>query len=199
MIKDVQNACFTVVNPENIGLAEKFSVNPDSCDNPDFYSSYLRYTAISDLHSGKTTTHLFIDEDAQRVMGYVALRASAIISNSEDHIIGTPALEVFVLAVDKEYERRGVGSALIDYVLTLANELHENVAGLQYIILAADKKAINFYIKVHFSPIENSWDKIPKENWSASCEPMIFKLNFEKKYIVSYANADDDDDEEDIE
>ena len=79
----VENAFFSVIDKENIGLTGAFSVNPSSCENSEFYREYLQYTALSDLHAGKNTTHVFIDEDANRIMGFVSLRASAIISQGE--------------------------------------------------------------------------------------------------------------------
>ncbi len=192
MVRGIQNAYFTVINNSVIGLAENFSVNPSSCENSAFYTSYLRYIALSDLNAGKTTTHLFIDEDANRIMGFVSLRASSIIFEGENGTpIGSPALEIMVLAVAEEYERRGVGSALIDYVISQADELHKCFAGVEYIILAADTKAKGFYEKMGFTPLENRW--MPKERWSTTCDSMALFLDFEREHNVSYADLDDDD------
>ena len=68
--------------------------------------------------------------------------------------------------------------------------------GLQYIILAADRKAVGFYERMGFESIENRWNQMPKENWSVECAPMFFDLDFEKDYMISYASNDDDDEEE---
>lgn len=196
MIKDVENVYFTIIDTNNVGLADQFSVNPDSCENSDFYREYLKYSAVSDLHTGKNTTHLLVDEDSNRIMGFVSLRASAIISQGDnDSTMGIPALEVSVLAVDQKYERRGVGTALIDYVIAQADELHRQYVGLQYIILAADKMATGFYEHMAFTRIEDRWNRIPKENWSANCVPMSLFLDFEKNYIVSFADQADEDED----
>lgn len=189
----IDNAYFSVIDKENVGLAGSFSVDPSSCENSEFYKEYLQLSALSDQYSGKNTTHLFIDDAANRIMGFVSLRASAIISAGEgESMAGIPALEVSVLAVDKDYAGRGVGRALIDYVIYQADELHQKHMGLQYIVLAADKKAVGFYERMDFVPIENRWNHIPKENWSTNCVPMALYLAFEKNYIVSYTDEDDE-------
>ena len=190
----IESAYFEIVNKENVGLAGKFSVNPSSCENSEFYEQYLQYSALSDLRSGQNTTHLFIDETASRIMGYVSLRASTVISeNSDGYMIGTPAIEVSVLAVDKDYAGSGVGRTLIDYVISVADDLHKKSIGMQYIVLASDKHATGFYEHMGFVPVESRWNKIPKKNWSVNCVPMSLLLDFEKEYITSYIDEDDED------
>ena len=193
MITNVEKAYFTIVNKENIGLADSFSVNPISCENPNFYKDYLQFSAIADLYTGRNTTHLFIDKKENRIMGFISLRSSTIFSTDEQKITGSPAMEISVLAVDKDYERRGVGSTLIDYVLTQADTLHDHIMGLQYIILAADKIAVGFYEKLGFERMERQYDQMPKEIWNVNCVPMSMFLDFEKKYIVRFVDEEDDE------
>ena len=189
-----ENASFVLIDKDNVGLAGRFSVNPDSCGNASFYREYLQYSALSDLCSGRNTTHLFIDEAEGRIIGFVSLRASAFISSGSDgSMTGEPAIEVSVLAVDRDYERHGAGRLLIDYVITQAYEIHQNCIGVRYIVLAADKKAVGFYEHLSFSRIDDRWYRIPKENWSEECVPMTLFLEFEKDYIETFV---DDDDEE---
>lgn len=196
MVQGVEKAYFTVIDKENLGLAEKFSVNPKSCENPSFYKDYLQYMALSDLHTGRNTTHLFVDESENRVMGFASLRFSTILSENENGtMMGSPALEIMVLAVDQDYERRGAGTALIDYVIAQADKLHEEFLGIQYLILAADKIAVGFYKKMGFDLMENQWERIPKESWSANCIPMSMFLDFEKNYTESFTCDDAEEDE----
>ena len=189
----LENIYFTIIDKENVGLAGVFSVNPSSCENSEFYRAYLQFSAINDLYSGRNTTYLLIDKDANKIMGFVSLRASAIISHGEcGNMTGVPAIEVSVLAVDKNYTGQGVGSMLIDYVIYQANELHKQHIGLQAIILAADKKSVGFYNRMGFIPIEDRWKNIPKESWNTQCVPMLLYLEFEKNYIVSYTDSEED-------
>lgn len=47
-----------------------------------------------------------------------------------------------------------------------------------------------------FVSVENRWNRIPKENWSANCVPMSLFLDFEKNYLESYADEEDEEDDE---
>lgn len=90
------------------------------------------------------------------MMGFVSLRSSTILSEDENGTMtGSPALEIMVLAVDQDYERRGAGTALIDCVLTQADKLHEEFLGIQHLILVADIIAVGFYEKMGFGLMEN--------------------------------------------
>lgn len=195
MITSVEHYEFELISKENVGLAWLFSVNPSSCENPGFYADYLKYIAIADKNMGHAVTHLLIDKDHNRIMGYVSLRASSIIFKDENNnLAGKPAIEVYTLAVDQEYERRGVGKALIDYAIAEAYILHNEYVGVRYLVLAADPKAEDFYIrKMEFSPMNDIWE-MPKESWSAHCKPLVLEFNFEAEQLELFI---DDDDEED--
>ena len=134
---------------------------------------------MGDQISGHNTTHPFIDDDTKQLMSFISLRASSIISEDDSKaFIGIPALEISMLAVDEKYERRGVGSDLIDYAIATADELHKSCIGIQHIVLAADKLAVGFYKRMDFVPMEDRWKHIPKEQFSTSCLPMDLQLDY---------------------
>lgn len=178
-------------------MAGLFTVNPASCTNSNFYGEFLRYSALSEQNAGRSTTHVFLDEKQNRIMGFVSLRANSILSIEDGGtILGSPALEIFVLAVDQEYEGRGVGSALIDNVLAEAAHLHEKHMGIQNIVLAADHQSVGFYEKNDFAAMSRDAfeQHLPRENWNQNCIPMYMELSFEN--YESFADWDDDEDGE---
>ena len=171
---------------EYTGLAWKFHVNPASCDNPSHYEFFLRLDALADQASGRGVTHLLIDinddsdeiSDQSNIAGFVTLRATSIISSSDGNIFVKPSLEIAELAVDQQYERRGVGTMLIDIVILMATQLNDSIIGIQNIILCADPKAVGFYEnpRINFGRLENHYD-LPREGWNDDCIPMYIKLN----------------------
>lgn len=166
---------------EYFGLALNFNVSPNSCDNPEHYENYLRFCAIEDYKNGRGVTHLFVnvDEDGNEIeiAGFVTLRATSLISESENGVpVVHPSLEIAELAVNKNHEKRGVGSALVNLALCMADELRTEKLGIKYVVLCADPKAIGFYENKHkFEKIGELY-QTPREGWNESCEAMYITL-----------------------
>lgn len=160
---------------EHAGLAWEFRVNPDSCDNPNHYEDYIQKSALSEQKIGRGTTFLHIIDE--RIAGYITLRANSLIIQNEDTLSGHPALEIAELAVDKDFERRGVGTFLVMTAVLKALELKNDHIGLQYVVLCADPKAVEFYKKdtINFEPARNYFE-IPRDGWNDNCTPMVLRL-----------------------
>jgi GNAT superfamily N-acetyltransferase len=166
------------MKPEYMGLAWNFRVNPDSCDNPTHYESYLTLCAITDNTNGHSKTHVYIEEDggAQRILGFITLRCSSVmISGEDDTPVGYAALEIYELAVQHGYERQGVGTTLIGIALEEAYEINTHHAGVEYITLYADRAAVDFYLLRDFRRTEDMYS-VPTANWNRDCVPMMMKL-----------------------
>lgn len=170
------------MNPDFAGLAWKFQVNPDSCENPGHYESYLRFNAIQDHTCGMGTTHVMIEENANqnedRIMGFVTLKASSLVKVFDDYREGHAALEITELAVDKDYERRGIGTALIGIAVLKAIELNEDHIGIEYLTLCSDKASIGFYTSnnIGFEKMVDYYE-LPREQWNQHCAPLMLKLH----------------------
>lgn len=181
MIKGVTSCEIELLSQENVGLAWQFNVNPESCAHPEFYRNHLIFNALYEKQNGYTTTHLLIDKVENRIMGFVSLRTSSVLTRHESgKTLGDPAIEISVLAVDQDYERRGVGRSLILHAISEAMILHENHLGVRNVILAADAKAVKFYEKMGFSQLDQTWDSdIPRETWNLTCRQMCMRLIFD--------------------
>lgn len=186
------NIQIEVINPEIVGLARDFHVNPSSCDNPNFYEQYLKFTAFSDYITGQNTTHVLLDKDSGDIFGFVAFRATTLVSDGE-MLNGSPALEISVLAVNQKYEHMGYGRTLIDLAIMTATQLHEIAIGVRDIVLMADHKAVTFYKRCNFTELEE-YLSIPKLNWNKDCVPMILRLGF--GLGPTYVTEDNDEDDD---
>ena len=161
----------------NYRLAWNFRVNPSSCENPEYFSSYLLFSALSDWRTGLGTTHLLIEqsEDEEKILGYITLRASSYTKENMGSVLGEPAMEIFELAVAEGEERQGVGETLVKYAIADAMSLREESLGIKYVLLCATEQAVTFYEHMGFGRI-GQYGEVPRDLTNQNCIPMILKL-----------------------
>ncbi len=165
-----------VMNSDFFGLALSFNVSPASCDNPDHYMEYIKFSAISDNKAGQSLTHIFVDESQHKLAGYIALRATSLISKGQhgEHIVH-PSLEIAELAVAEEYERKQVGTQMVEFAFLTADTLRQEHLGIKYIVLCADHRAVGFYEKLGFGRIDDLY-QVPRDGMNSDCVPMYIQL-----------------------
>lgn len=178
--------------------AHSFYVNPDSCENPEHFESYIRYDALGDYRSGMATTHVMVEYEVQEdeteafigICGFISLKATALITSDNESIVGDPAIEIAELAVNKNYEKENNGRALLEYAVNLCDELRDTI-GAKYLLVCAAKKAVEFY--KHILPFGNAEDYyiIPREIWNEDCIPLYFRLP-EKSNEPRFVEEDDE-------
>lgn len=161
----------------DMGLAWKFQVNPSSCGNHDHYEQYIRLIALDDRRRGKGVTYAFLrhKDESSDLLGYITLRAASYTEIIEETVYGKPALEIFELAVSKDAEGTGVGTALVKFAIAKAWDWKLNVLGIEYITLCSDQNAVPFYERFGFGRVD-AHGEIPREQWNKDCVPMFLKL-----------------------
>ena len=170
-----------LMSKEYIELTNRFKVNPKRCDNPGHYEMYIKQDCFTDQKQGMGVTHVFVDEENgldKAIAGYITLRGSSLIMESGDkYKLGFPALEISELAVNTEYEGRGLGTDMVKFAINEAVELNETTMGFQYVILCADVAAVDFYknSNLNFKPIRQM-QEIPREHRNSTCKPMMLKV-----------------------
>lgn len=171
---------FEKFNTDLAGLAWKFEVNPESCENPDHYETYLRLIALSDQKIGQATTHVLldVDEDGEKhIAGFITLRSAALVEIIGTDTYGYPALEVSQLAISQKYERKKFGTELLEIALAFANEINEKRMGVKYVILRSDPASAGFYEKFGFKRLDQ-FSRVPVDGYNNHCVPMIIQISF---------------------
>lgn len=170
------NVSHKIMNSDYSGLAWKFHVSPDSCENPGHYEQYIRLVAVDDRNTGMGTTHILVDEDAQELIGYITLRATSLVSENErGNKIVHPSLEIAELAVSQKYAGKGFGTILVQLAILIADDLREELVGVRYVVLCADPKAVAFYEKLKFVKVSDIYDVL-RDGSNDNCEAMFIEL-----------------------
>jgi ribosomal protein S18 acetylase RimI-like enzyme len=171
---------FELVSKEYGSISFDFKSNDDD-GFKDSFRDYLIQNAIIDQEKGIGTTHLFIDENdstgEKKILGFYTLRCSSLIISSEgNNKIGEPALEIYELAVHKDYERTGIGSILMKNIFANAINLNKTLIGIKHVVLCSIEDAVKFYEdKFGFKPIA-SYEQVPREFSNLDCLSMSVRL-----------------------
>lgn len=184
--------------PNLLSLVRDFACNERSCGNHAHFSDYLNTHALLEYCSGRNITHLFcsVDEDENPVLvkGFITLRASSVLVGTESGgYVGVPSVEISELAVDKRYERQGIGSMLLKFAISFCEEVREYI-GVRYLTVYADKMAVDFYKHVmEFDDV--SGYEIPHDDWNSNCVPLIKQLRDIYSLEPCFYSEEDEDDE----
>jgi len=143
---------------EHLGLAKKFKVNPSSCGGDgNLYEQKLVLTAQSQQYGDGSVIHVLLESDSngepQRIVGYISFVANGIdVPSGGDKIDSLPAIEIKTMAVDRDFERQGIGTLLLDYSIHVAIALRQNFIGVDFIITCAAESSVGFYSKYKKQP-----------------------------------------------
>ena len=107
-------------------IARKFKVNPDHCDNPEHYETYITQDCFADHSQGMGVTHAFVSENDE---------------NGEKTI---PALEISEFAVACNYEGIGLGTDMVKTAIAEAMSLNDTTIGFRFVVLCADPATVGF-------------------------------------------------------
>lgn len=187
MLKNIstRNRRIVQFGVEHAELYSLFACNEKNCGNWEYYTDYLHYNALSDSKTGLSVTYVLCDyegakeEDMKpvRIIGFVSLKASALISGTYDEPLeGVPAIEISELAVDREFERQGIGRLLLNTAVYIADEVRKNYIGAKYLLVCAEPQAVDFYQHTLGFKKVSSMYNVLREQWNKNCIPMMLKI-----------------------
>src|SRR5215472_4834576 len=125
---------------------------------------YLQQFANQDQKRGLAKTYVLVD--GIRIKGYYSLAAHSVTRENmpPDMKIGrykdVPFLLLGRLAVDKEFQGRGYGDALMYHAFKTTKDIAERVGILGMIVDAKGEKAVAFYQRFGFRCIEGSKNRL---------------------------------------
>ncbi|AIE61635.1 GNAT family N-acetyltransferase [Bacillus methanolicus] len=130
-----------------------------SCGNK-YIDDYLTktYYAYNDHIKNLTTTTTIIDTEKDRVAAFISTRCASLNINKKEAqelgLVGeysVPAIEIRFLAVNKAYQKQGLGEKILQSIVGKAIELSRHF-GCRYVFLWAvpEPEVIEFYQKRKF-------------------------------------------------
>ena len=124
------------------------------CRKQDF-TEYLKYNAVYDQQQRMGQLYLAMHKD--RVVGYMMLAANRLDKDKQkklgiDSYGHIPAMLISLLAVDKRYERQGIGRFMVQYAQNLATGVAADM-GCRVVLVNSEPDVVGFYKKFKFVEI----------------------------------------------
>lgn len=161
-------------------ISDFFVVESDNRN--DYFKNYLMYNGMLDNEQGIAKTKVYIEEDddgQKKIVGFYAIRASSLIIDTLGvEKKGEPALEVFELAVHKDYQGQGIGKEMLMDIFATAHHLNETYLGIKHLVVCAKASAKKYYEREPFNFREMPNYKIPRNDSNEDCIGMSVRLQF---------------------
>lgn len=119
------------------------------CGNPK-YDEYIKNTATNDHESNIGKVWIFYHSKDRKIAGYVTLAMSQLHKNEHKKLGDLtshgyiPGLLLGQMARDLQYEKRNLGSMMINWTVSQGVELMERI-GCRLIILQSEDDKVKFY------------------------------------------------------
>lgn len=115
-------------------------------------NKFLQEEAFEAQQTGQASTVLLVDsKNNNKIFGFFATHLKSIdIKDEEEHIKETyTAINISVFAIDAKYQRKGIGTSMMEQLLLQLITFNEMV-GFQAVFLGAIAKYYKFYEKSGF-------------------------------------------------
>ncbi len=148
-----------------VSLTKRHELTSFNCIS-DELNEFLKDDALKDQDDMISRTYLCSWKNT--LIGFFSIVADTIevrLINEADRITGYPyrkypGIKIARLAVDKNFERRGIGTFLILAAMGAAISVSEKI-GCRYLTVDSKTDSIGFYEKLHFKIVENTRQQEP--------------------------------------
>jgi GNAT superfamily N-acetyltransferase len=137
----------------------KFDCSSFDCSDADL-NDFLKSDCPRYRDHRLSYTKIALLKDTTTIVGYVALLADSISLETSErqwlisknvHIQHIPALKVGRLAISKDFQRKGIGQALMKYSVGIAFRIGSDLnVGCRFITVDAYPASIEFYERIGF-------------------------------------------------
>jgi predicted N-acetyltransferase YhbS len=145
---------------EIVAFSREFDRSRFRCGKPDL-DDWLKTKAGQQDRTNNTRTFLAVEESS-RVIGYYATTAYRLGLDEAAQMYGLgkraypiPAVLLARLAVDEEYQGKGVGESLLVHALTEIARASRSVGFEVVVVHAIDRDAVTFYARSGFTRFED--------------------------------------------
>lgn len=140
-------------------------------------NSFLQDHALNYGKTGEAKTHLILDKQNKKLIGYFSIKCSSIKIEPPitPHPRMIPAIEISWFGVSIDYQNLGFGKKILSYIIDFINKLKKRKLGVRLITLFAIPNVVNFYEKIGFNKATEDVEIFCNPG-NEGCIPMFFIL-----------------------
>ncbi len=150
-----------------VRLAKFYDVSDFDCEDEDL-NDFLKNDSLGHQNAKMVNTLLLIRQD--QVVGFFSLCADAIKLGDDEKVQCDinkplqefPSIKIARLAVDKNFENKGLGRIIIQLAIGLIRQRIGNILAARFITVDSYKEKIKFY--EHFGFVINEHSKYKKKD-----------------------------------
>jgi len=145
-----------VLDESCVSLIAQFDCGDEGLNN------YLKEKALEDYRRNEATTTLVVKKYRNQLclLGYYTLKNTSLLFRPDQTLRGYPAIEIMYLAVQKEHQRKGIGSRILRGIIYRAYQLSRNFSAVTVLILSSKNCAAEFYKKNEFRELGEYLDML---------------------------------------
>jgi ribosomal protein S18 acetylase RimI-like enzyme len=143
-------------------LAKRHSRSSFDC-GADELNQFLQKTARQHIHKGLSRTWVLIEEESpSEIIGFFALTLCEVRIEklppqwAKKYPSVVPGVKLARLAVDKSWQRQGIGGILLVEAMRKALVVAENAGSIGLFVDAKNEAAQNYYLRYGFERLESS-------------------------------------------
>lgn len=135
-----------------------------------------KYSENMELH-----TKIIMNSEKNEIIGYYSLKNSSLLVNlfADKKKRGIPALELSYFAIDRKYQRQGIGSWILKAIISNSREYSREFSGCKMIVLSAVSECLKFYEGNKFTTLLENFSLI-HDDCRKTTIPMFINLLNEK-------------------
>ncbi len=143
-------------------------------------NNYLKEKALEDYRKNEATTTLVVKKYRSQLclLGYYTLKNTSLLFRPDQTLRGYPAIEIMYLAVQRNHQRKGIGTRILRGIIYRAYQLSREFSAVTVLILSSKKCAAEFYKKNSFQELAPFLDML-YDPCRAETIALFLNLNFE--------------------
>lgn len=162
------------------------------CGTNEGLDNFLKSEAFKYNRDGEGNTYLVFIPNTDKIVGYFTLKADSIQAENEDEgrVVTMPSVEIARFAVERDYQRQGIGTAIFGYHIIPKINAVKKIIGVNTVMVFVEEqeseeyedtlqsnKVEDFYAGLGFKLADDEVQNFIRDDYNEGCKLMYMSTN----------------------